>query len=129
MAQEQSWRRGDALDLPRVSGSEGGGGGGIRRIWPIDEQGLQCEQVGRLWGVWGHFQYRLFLIQISQFLPTITPLPLSGHPAGVVGPQVYTWVNKPAKSGALFYSEPIAVIYLFESLSPRLIRTHIYARI
>ena len=38
-------------------------------------------------------------------------------------------INKPAKSGDLFYSEPIAVIYLFESLFPRLIRTQIYSRI
>ena len=38
-------------------------------------------------------------------------------------------INKPAKSGDLFYSEPIAVIYLFESLFPRLIRTQVYSRI
>ena len=45
----------------------------------------------------------------------------------IVGPQGR--INKPAKSGDLFYSEPIAVIYLFESLFPRLIRTQIYSRI
>ena len=35
-------------------------------------------------------------------------------------------INKPAKSGDLFYSGPIAVSYLFESLFPRLIRTQVY---